>query len=110
MQRLMSNIKGFENSDYATFNYEATETVKQLPSIPIDQVLPQANAEIDQKQVTFSEPIESEPIESLQTIVPSQNKQLENGENQNYSLLADFGIYIVVILMLVAIFYYRTHY
>lgn len=110
----MASIDGFSTSEYADFG-ATTPTVSQLPSLPIDQVLPKIDKKIAEneksKSVTFSEPVElkeSEPI-------ISNVKENETSESKIdfISSICKFGqenMIIIVSILLVALAYYYKEY
>ena len=110
----MSNIdlNGFDKSDFASFSNDNIE-MQQLPSLPIDDVLPKADKSINEKQknVSFEQ---NEIDESLQTIVPNEKKE-EKEEKEDvltklYIFFQENLIFLIVLLFLIVIMLHRHYY
>ena len=112
----MTSFEGFSTSDYADFG-DSVPTVSQLPSLPIDQVLPKTDQKISEnersKSVTFSEPIEqlkvAEPIILNSTVNADDSKSKPDYIN----IICKFGqdnIILIMAIILVALAYYYKEY
>lgn len=100
------DLNGYDNSDFASFSQEA-EPVKQLPSLPVDEVLPKADETINKKQVTFEDE-DSEP----QAIIPQEPKKEPESDmfTKVNEFLAENSIYLFVVLILAIAFLYSRYY
>lgn len=96
----------YDNSDYANFD-SSEEIVTQLPSLPVDEVLPKVN-ELEKKQVTFKEPPDESSKPEANVILPKEDpKPTEN--NQLFDLIVEYVPYILAILLVVIAIYYNKY-
>jgi hypothetical protein len=101
-------LNGYDSSDFASFDQEA-EPVQQLPTLPIDEVLPKADESINKKKVSFEDP-ENEP--QIQAIIPQEPKKEPKTDiyTKVNEFLAENSIYLFVILVLAIIYLYNKYY
>lgn len=98
----MSSLEGFSTDDYANFDTSAP-VVTQLPSLPVDQVLPKAVSKIAKKEaekiVTFEDPVETVPVIKA---TPDES------ETKHY-FCKNNAMVIIAVLLLLAAYYYKEY-
>ena len=106
----MASLEGFDNNDYASFDTQSSE-VQQLPSLPIDNVLPAANKDVT-KSVQFKdseEVIENKSIANL--IIPSLPKEPEVSAMDTLKQLFDeYSPYIFALIFILIAYWYSQKY
>lgn len=106
----MASLEGFDNNDYASFDTESNE-VQQLPTLPVDNVLPKANDDVT-KSVQFKESeevIESTPDANV--ILPSQPNEPEVTTMDTLKKLFDeYSPYIFALIFILIAYWYSQKY
>ena len=101
----MTSLEGFDNNDFASFNSEEPE-VQQLPSLPIDNVLPKAN-----ESVQFKEDEEVIENHDANVILPTKpTKPEESNVDSVVQFLADYSPYIFALIFLLVAYWYSQKY
>jgi hypothetical protein len=106
----MTDLGGYDNSNFASFAEEQAPEVQQLPSLPVDEVLPKADETINKKQVSFEEDAQDE---SLQKIVPQEKKEKKNPKDNQFSLMnfvSENSIYMLALLLVIGVYFYNKYY
>ena len=98
----------YYNSDYADFD-SSEEIVTQLPSLPVDEVLPKVNNEIEKKQVKFKEPPDEYSQPEANVILPKEDSK-QTQDNKLFDLVVEYIPYILAILLVVIAIYYNKYY
>jgi hypothetical protein len=106
----MNELNGYDNGDFASYSQEAPH-VQQLPSLPIDDVLPKADKDINTKKVKF---MDEEPNDDphLQTIIPQEKTQqpVIDRYKQLYDIVVENSIYIFIVFVLLFAYLYTQYY
>ena len=106
----MASLEGFDNNDFAKFDTE-TPTIQQLPSLPIDNVLPKANKDVE-KTVHFQgseDVIESQPDANL--ILPSQPSEPESTVMDQFKqFFEEYSPYIFALVFILIAYWYSKKY
>lgn len=105
----MASIDGYDTLNYATFDNES-EQVQQLPSLPVDEVLPKADADINDKQVKFKEPPEesTEKYQDANVILPKEPPK--QPEVDYFAEISEYLPYIFAVLFIAIAYYFSQRY
>tara|TARA_B110000977_G_scaffold84695_1_gene113103 strand:- start:15730 stop:16053 length:324 start_codon:yes stop_codon:yes gene_type:complete len=103
------DLQGFDNNHFASFSRQSDDTkVEQLPSVPIDDVLPKVDESI-QKKVQFDD---EKVDESLHSILPEEPKEETKIDvfQQLCEMCTDNWYFFVAIIILLLAFLYSRYY
>ena len=104
----MSLLDGYDSSDFASFD-NVQETPKQLPSLPVDDVLPQADAQT-KKSVSFEE--DTYDNIAANVILPKKEESEPKPKIANYlqNVLEEYGPYLFAIIFILVAYWYSQYY
>ena len=106
----MASLEGFDNNDFASFDSQEP-TVQQLPSLPVDDVLPEANKDVS-KTVQFKENEEMIVNPEANVILPSQSSVSESSTTMDIlkSTLEEYSPYIFALIFILIAYWYSQKY
>lgn len=106
----MASIDGYDSSNFASF--DSNEEPQQLPNLPVDDVLPQAD-EVNRNEpkptVQFKESDETIPEPNV--ILPQSKKEKEESPSLNIQdIISDYMPYIFAVIFILIAYWYSQRY
>lgn len=109
----MATLDGYDLSNFATFD-NISEPPKQLPSLPIDDVLPKADVQSQVQTEKKSVSFEEEAPEKIEANVILPKKQEAKSDFQLsdsvQKIFEECGPYLFAIIFIIVAYWYSQRY
>jgi hypothetical protein len=112
---IMASIDGFDEGNFASFESNDTSEIRKLPSLPVDDILPQANTQVsvdETSKVSFSDKDETITSENdANVILPTRTEEARPDMSeviQNF--LSEYAPYMFAIIFIFVAYWYSQNY
>jgi len=104
---IMAELDGYDSTNFANFDHESSE--QQLPSLPVDDILPQAD-EANIKSVTFDDQQMTSSDQQDANIVLEKEHIEEDTTYDFFKYLAEYSPYIFALVFIFIAYWYSRQY